>query len=59
MNMTKWLSTLFIVLGLSFGMTACENDGPMEEAGEEADEAIEDMQQKADEACDEVTGENC
>lgn len=29
-------------------LAACEQDGPLEEAGEEADEAIENMEDAAD-----------
>jgi hypothetical protein len=39
--------TLFAPLLISFAVSAC-NDGGMEEAGEEADEAIEDVKDAAD-----------
>ncbi len=32
---------LFLALGLSLALTACEKDGPMEEAGEKVDRAVE------------------
>lgn len=31
-------------------LAACEQDGPMEEAGENLDEAVEDVQDAADDA---------
>lgn len=35
-------------------LTACEQDGPMEEAGEAADDAADDLGDAAEEAADEV-----
>lgn len=39
-----------IVLVLAFALAACEQQGPMESAGEKADEAIEETREKMEEA---------
>lgn len=39
-------------LGTTAGLSACSNDGPAEEAGEEIDEAAEEAEDTAEEAGD-------
>ncbi len=61
------MQKLFYGIGLvmAFGLAACGSDqkepvepeGPMENAGEEVDEAAEDTAEAADEAADEVEAE--
>lgn len=36
------------------GLVACEQDGPMEEAGEDLDNAVEETRDEVDDAADEV-----
>lgn len=45
--MSKWMM-IFLASFLTFGVAACDNDGPMEEAGEEMDDAIDDMEDAID-----------
>jgi len=49
------LAALLIVA--SIALTACERDGPMENAGEEIDEAVEDAGDSLEEAGDEIEDE--
>lgn len=45
---------LLAVLLLTFGLTACEDEGPLEKAGEKVDEAGEEIGEAAEEAKEEV-----
>lgn len=45
-------SLYLLILLASLGLTACDNDGPLEEAGENADEAIEEVEDEIDDATD-------
>jgi hypothetical protein len=48
-NMVFWLAiSIFSVAGL----VGCDNDGPMEDAGEELDEASQDAKRAIDDATD-------
>jgi hypothetical protein len=49
----KTLAALLLALGLSLGLTACD-EGPLEEAGEEVDEAFEDAGDGIDDAADSI-----
>ena len=40
--MQKWQAGL-IACSMLFGVAACDNDGPLENAGEELDEAADDI----------------
>lgn len=57
--MLEKLSTLLIVLAFAFGglslatMSGCE-DGPLEEAGESIDDAVDDAGDKLEDAGDEI-----
>jgi len=44
-------SVLFLLI---LGLAACEKEGPMEKAGEKADEAIHETKQNIDEAKEDV-----
>lgn len=45
---------LFLPISLLvFSLTACEQEGPAEEAGENIDEAVEETQEEAEELVDE------
>lgn len=55
------IAVLALSLGLAFAVTACKEQGPMEKAGQAADEAVEEMKdvgqgtmEKAGEAADEA-----
>lgn len=43
----------------SFALTACNNEGPAERAGREIDEAVTDAGNAIEDACEDVTGQNC
>lgn len=65
MNMSvgsfKTLALAMLTCTLAFGMAACEKKGPVEQAGEEIDEAVDTMKRgeestanKLDDAADEI-----
>lgn len=45
---------LFVLLFLSMGLAACEQEGPAERAGEKIDKAVEEAGDKMEEAGDKV-----
>lgn len=47
-----------LALLLSTVLFGCEK-GPAEKAGENIDEAVEETRDKAEEACDKLTDDNC
>lgn len=58
---SKLLGTALLAASLSLGLAACEKKGPVEQAGEEVDEAIDTMKHgeestsnKVDDAIDEA-----
>ena len=48
--LTKWI----VIISAAMFMTACQEKGPMEELGEDVDEAIEETEQAVDDACEDV-----
>ena len=54
----KLLSVLGLVTVAVFG-AGCEKDGPMENAGETMDNALQDMGNGVEDTCEDVTNENC
>lgn len=53
----QYLKMLFVILMMSLGaatLVGCDNDGPMENAGEKVDEAVEDMKDTAEETKNDV-----
>lgn len=50
------LANVALCAGLLFGVTGCpdDNDGPLERAGEEVDEAFDDKDDSADDAGDKL-----
>ncbi|MGE4217917.1 MAG: hypothetical protein AB7G39_00615 [Alphaproteobacteria bacterium] len=51
----KWIRSTAIVLGLALVspvLAACEEEGPMEQLGEKADEAVKDTQRAVQDAGD-------
>ncbi|MDI9245372.1 hypothetical protein [Marinobacter sp. CHS3-4] len=42
MNISKTLLALLFVGGLTITLSACEDQGPLEEAGENIDESVEE-----------------
>lgn len=58
-SMRKLFILMFLLTGLS-ALQACDsNDGPLEEAGEEIDEAAANAADGIEEACEDVTGNDC
>lgn len=61
-NPCKAMLAAALAIGLGLGMAACEKKGPLEQAGEEVDEAVdtlkhggeESTQNKVDDAIDEA-----
>ncbi len=53
----KTLKTLLLMIMFALGsmtLVGCDNDGPMENAGETVDEAVEEMGDAAEEAGDNI-----
>lgn len=48
--MTVWM----LALGVAFGVAGCEEKGPMEEAGERMDDALDDAGDAIEDAGDKV-----
>ncbi|GEM_PF-985662 len=48
---------IVVILSSALALTACEQDGPMENAGEEIDDAVEEVGDSAEDAADEVEDE--
>ena len=51
---TKKLAILLLVVGLGFGIGACERKGPAERAGEQIDKAVEGAGDKVEQAGEKV-----
>jgi hypothetical protein len=57
-NLLRAIGLPGILLALSLTMTGCESsEGPMEEAGEEVDQAMEEAADKTDQVMDEAADE--
>ena len=56
METTRKLAILLLVVGLGFGIGACERKGPAERAGENVDKAVERAGDKVERAGDKVGG---
>jgi len=54
MKFLKFCKIGSVLCLLILGLVACEKEGPMEKAGEKADEAIQQTQQNIDEAKEDV-----
>lgn len=49
----SWMLALFIAMPLLFALPGCEKEqGPMEEAGENIDEAVQDAKRAVEDAAD-------
>lgn len=48
----KLLATLIFVSTTSLGLSACKDDGPIEDAGEAVDEAVQDAGRAVEDATD-------
>lgn len=53
-KMLKNLALILCVLGLSFVLQACEQEGPAEKTGEKVDKMMEDTQKSLKEAGDKM-----
>ncbi|KAB0465758.1 MULTISPECIES: hypothetical protein [Vibrio] len=42
------------VMGITLALAACSDDGPMEQAGENVDEAVEETQNTIEDSCENV-----
>ena len=49
-----WKVFLTISMPLSMGLVACDNDGPLEQFGEEVDEASEDIRVEGETTANEI-----
>ena len=56
METTRKLAILLLVVGLGFGIGACERKGPAERAGEQVDKAVEGAGDKIEQAGEKVGG---
>ena len=45
-----------LALAVLGGLAGCENDGPLEEAGEEVDEGLEDLGDELEDIGDDIDG---
>jgi predicted small lipoprotein YifL len=52
MKLSETIATILLVSTMLFTLSACEEQGPLEEAGEEVDEAFEDAGEAIDDATD-------
>lgn len=52
MNISKAIAAALLVSGLTITLAACEDQGPLEEAGEEMDDTIEDAGDEMEDATD-------
>jgi len=53
---TRKLAILLLVVGLGFGIGACERKGPAERAGEKVDKTVEKAGDKVEQAGEKVGG---
>jgi hypothetical protein len=53
---TRKLAIVLLVVGLGFGIGACERKGPAERAGEQIDKAVEGAGDKVEQAGEKVGG---
>ena len=56
---TNKLLAVLTLLGAVTVLPACEEEGPFEEAGEEIDQAANELGDSLEEACEEISQENC
>lgn len=56
MEATRKLAILLLVVGLGFGIGACERKGPAERAGEQIDKAVEGAGDKVEQVGEKVGG---
>lgn len=48
------LTKVVAAIGLAFTLMACDDQGPMEKAGEQADQAVTDTQNAIEDKCEDV-----
>ncbi len=56
MEAMRKLAILLLVVGLGFGIGACERKGPAERAGEQVDKAVEGAGDKVEQAGEKAGG---
>lgn len=52
MKLSKTLTTSLLASVLVFALAGCDNDGPLEEAGEAVDDTVEDAGDAVEDATD-------
>ena len=55
----KNLFILMLLMGSLPALHACDNDGPLENAGEAVDDAADDVGDAVEEVCEDATDSNC
>ncbi|MCL1067522.1 hypothetical protein L2735_12005 [Shewanella olleyana] len=57
MKLRKITYRFLSIVGVALALTACSDDGPMEQAGEKIDEAAEDTRNAIEDSCEKVKEE--
>ena len=52
MKLAKIIAAIFLMSALMISLTACEDQGPMEEAGEKVDDTVDDAGDAIEDATD-------
>lgn len=52
---SKTIAAALLASALMFPLTGCDRDGPLEDAGEEIEDAVEDAGDAAEDAAEEAT----
>lgn len=53
-QVTLFIYRIVAILGLVFALAACTEQGPMEEAGEQLDEAAQEAQNVIEDSCENI-----
>lgn len=54
MKLSEAITAALLMIGMMFTLSACDDQGPMEEAGEEVDDAADDAGDAMEDAGDEM-----
>ncbi|CAK1855092.1 hypothetical protein FB440_101404 [Vibrio crassostreae] len=54
MNIKSNAYRFLTIVGITFSLAACSDEGPMEQAGENVDEAVEDTQNAIEDSCENI-----
>lgn len=58
MKFSETLAAALLVCGMMITLPACDNDGPLEDAGEEIDDTVDDAGDAIEDTADDVTDGN-